>query len=596
MYVPGFTPELMRSNLGPSMVDPSEFAVPYGDRFSAAPTDAVASTASFAPSRKSGSKAFRPSLDPSLSFIDRDGQQGYYFVTNTGRAATTKANPTGFVSVNPNAQYRLVNERGKNAIVASGTGEQGLQSAFAVAQRLSAEQGKKANWKLEVLDPATGKWAVQADDDPKGNVLGKIADFALPIAASFIPGVGPVLGAALGSAASSVAQGRSLKDTLLRAGLTAGTAGLLDKTGASDAIGGALSSALGTSAASGAGGALAGSAAGAGILGAAGAQLAGLAPGIIVRGALNSGLSSALGGAAGAALGSAAGGALSGAVNGSPQTPDSRPVTEEGQIDVIGGRPTVSGGGGALPVGALLPASPPVSTPVTPVQTPDLSPEIVVERDRLPTGFDTPIPPLPLINTPATPVQTPNVQSPDGKGIDVIEALRAAGLLTGLLGGAVGGGAGTQGVIPPGFGLPIGTGGGLPAPNIPGLTPGTAGQRDMSGTDWYRYGYGPAQSFFNYVPQGAPNTSKAYTGYAEGGVAGVGTGRSDEIPALLSDGEYIIDAETVALLGDGSTKAGADRLDAFRVNIRKHKGQKLAKGDFSPDARDPMHYLKGGRT
>ncbi|MCV6900873.1 hypothetical protein OE165_27965, partial [Escherichia coli] len=35
--------------------------------------------------------------------------------------------------------------------------------------------------------------------------------------------------------------------------------------------------------------------------------------------------------------------------------------------------------------------------------------------------------------------------------------------------------------------------------------------------DYYRYGYGPAQSFFSNVPQGAKNTSQAYTGYAEGG-------------------------------------------------------------------------------
>ena len=66
-------------------------------------------------------------------------------------------------------------------------------------------------------------------------------------------------------------------------------------------------------------------------------------------------------------------------------------------------------------------------------------------------------------------------------------------------------------------------------------------------------------------------------GRAGGGLLhGRGTGQSDEIeattphghPVLLSDGEYVIDAPTVAALGDGSTKAGARRLDDLRKQIR----------------------------
>jgi hypothetical protein len=74
---------------------------------------------------------------------------------------------------------------------------------------------------------------------------------------------------------------------------------------------------------------------------------------------------------------------------------------------------------------------------------------------------------------------------------------------------------------------------------------------------------------------------------------GAGTGRSDEIDAKLSDGEYVIDAETVAMLGDGSSKAGAQRLDQMREKIRSHKGKALAKGKFSPDAKSPLAYIKG---
>ena len=87
----------------------------------------------------------------------------------------------------------------------------------------------------------------------------------------------------------------------------------------------------------------------------------------------------------------------------------------------------------------------------------------------------------------------------------------------------------------------------------------------------------------------------APTGMAEGGryVDGPGSGRDDKIPALLSDGEYVIDAETLALLGDGSTKEGARLMDDFRSNIRKHKGAALAKGGISPHAKSPLQYLRG---
>lgn len=86
--------------------------------------------------------------------------------------------------------------------------------------------------------------------------------------------------------------------------------------------------------------------------------------------------------------------------------------------------------------------------------------------------------------------------------------------------------------------------------------------------------------------------------YQSGGhVRGPGTGRSDDIPAVLSDGEYVIDSESVALLGDGSTNAGARRLDEMRDKLRKHKAKKLAKGGFSDEAREPMEYMaKGGRA
>jgi hypothetical protein len=78
--------------------------------------------------------------------------------------------------------------------------------------------------------------------------------------------------------------------------------------------------------------------------------------------------------------------------------------------------------------------------------------------------------------------------------------------------------------------------------------------------------------------------------YASGGESF--DGRSDDIPAVLSDGEFVMDAETVALLGNGSSKAGAARLEQMRQAVRKQKGGALSKGKFSPDAKSPLAYLK----
>ena len=64
--------------------------------------------------------------------------------------------------------------------------------------------------------------------------------------------------------------------------------------------------------------------------------------------------------------------------------------------------------------------------------------------------------------------------------------------------------------------------------------------------------------------------------YASGG----GTGQSDDIPAMLHQGDYVMDADAVAALGDGSSKAGAENLEKFRNQIPHHKGDPL--GDPVP--------------
>lgn len=71
-------------------------------------------------------------------------------------------------------------------------------------------------------------------------------------------------------------------------------------------------------------------------------------------------------------------------------------------------------------------------------------------------------------------------------------------------------------------------------------------------------------------------------------VTGPGDGTSDSIPARLANGEYVIDAQAVSMLGNGDNGAGAKRLDEFRKNLRAHKGAALSKGRMAPNAK-PIH-------
>jgi hypothetical protein len=74
-------------------------------------------------------------------------------------------------------------------------------------------------------------------------------------------------------------------------------------------------------------------------------------------------------------------------------------------------------------------------------------------------------------------------------------------------------------------------------------------------------------------------------------VKGDDPGQSDKVPALVSPGEYVMDATTVAHLGDGNTEAGVAALDKLRANVAKHKGQRQV---VPPRAKSPERYM-GGR-
>lgn len=76
--------------------------------------------------------------------------------------------------------------------------------------------------------------------------------------------------------------------------------------------------------------------------------------------------------------------------------------------------------------------------------------------------------------------------------------------------------------------------------------------------------------------------------YAKGGpVAGVGGGKADRIPAMLSDGEHVVTADEVSMLGDGSNREGQRKMYDFRKALRKHK---TGKAKQMPKARKPQMY------
>jgi hypothetical protein len=143
---------------------------------------------------------------------------------------------------------------------------------------------------------------------------------------------------------------------------------------------------------------------------------------------------------------------------------------------------------------------------------------------------------------------------------------------------------------------------------MPSLDPSLARQLSMSGTTGSNLGG-------NYFSYGSPAQTTQPTGYKDGGgvlqsfkdggsphipefitgatghyVKGKGTGQSDEIPAMLANGEWVADAATVSDLGDGSSDSGAELLDEFRKVIREHK--RSASSNKIPPKASPLQYMK----
>ena len=75
-------------------------------------------------------------------------------------------------------------------------------------------------------------------------------------------------------------------------------------------------------------------------------------------------------------------------------------------------------------------------------------------------------------------------------------------------------------------------------------------------------------------------------------VTGPGDGQSDDIPAMLADGEFVIPADVVSALGNGSTKAGSDKLYDMMHNIRRTHRAGDHKDLPTPAKKSPLDYIK----
>lgn len=438
-------------------------------------------------------------------------------LSNKGNATSQISGTTNTFSVSPQTAVRLVNNA-TGEVVFEGTGYEAAQTARDLAQGLSDTGGNKANWDIQAAAPGMSNFATVANDKPNKSAIGTVADIGLPILASaLVPGggfLGTILPAAAGSAVSSVAQGRSLGDTLLRAAMAGGGAGLGE--GLTTALSNPLSNAAiqkisdaavqnavnaGASAASGALSGAFGSAAGSAAGAAGGSAAGGLTDDIIVNAIMNK---------AGSTAGSLASSALSSLptllseIASSTPTVDGPTDIEDIIVNAPSKKPLVFDPGSLA--GSALASLPNLLSDIA-TSTPPVGPdaetpttfgdEIIVNARKYTPPVAPPIfvPPgiLPPSTPPTTPPEAPAEKPPGdksdvlGTGLSVAELATLASLgVSGLssLFGSGGGGAGSTTPYVSPFGTGTGFGTGMDYRAQPAIA------------DYERYGFGPEATFF----------------------------------------------------------------------------------------------------
>jgi hypothetical protein len=89
--------------------------------------------------------------------------------------------------------------------------------------------------------------------------------------------------------------------------------------------------------------------------------------------------------------------------------------------------------------------------------------------------------------------------------------------------------------------------------------------------------------YYDFMGERGGNLDSVEKNFAQGGtprfLSGGGDGMSDDIPAVignkqparLADGEFVIPADVVSHIGNGSSKAGAKKLYEMMDKIRKER-------------------------
>lgn len=422
-------------------------------------------------------------------------------LSNKGNATSQISGTTNTFAVSPQTAVRLV-DNSTGEIVFEGVGYEAAQTARDLAQGLSDAGGNKANWDIQAATPGMSNFATVANEKANKSTLGTIADIGLPILASaLVPGggfLGTILPSAAGSAASSVAQGRSLTDTLMRAAIAGGGAGLGEGIfGAGVPSGDAvaptasltadvlpnLPSLLDDIAAT-----AAQNVASAGLGAVAPAVLPSIAGDIVVTA-----IKSAAPSIAGSAIGSTAGSALSSAVL--PETIVQAQTQPPPRYEVPPATPPIS-----FPENILVEAQ---TQPTTQQDTPSATPPVSFPENILVTAPSA---------TPVTPSPVPDVGPLDLAGVPISELLKDVAMptvgnenlidritsnmglsdyatLAGLLGSVVAGGVGSGSSPTTPYVSPFGTGTGT------GFAART--QIDPNIIDYEKYGFGPEALFFS---------------------------------------------------------------------------------------------------
>jgi hypothetical protein len=108
-----------------------------------------------------------------------------------------------------------------------------------------------------------------------------------------------------------------------------------------------------------------------------------------------------------------------------------------------------------------------------------------------------------------------------------------------------------------------------------------------------RYAMGPEQLFYDRpagFAKGGPLGGLAQASRPSRYIAGDSGGQDDDVIIHASPGEFVFDAATTAMAGDGNNAAGAKKFEELRQHIRKHAGMK-ARG-LPPKQPSALAYLK----